>query len=72
MSSYWINFARTGDPNGPGLPAWPAFDTETRRLLVLAGDPVVGTLANPDQLHAFDATYDAVRGSAFGTKPAKP
>jgi para-nitrobenzyl esterase len=33
MSSYWVNFAKTGDPNGPGLPQWPAYNEQADRLM---------------------------------------
>jgi para-nitrobenzyl esterase len=30
MSSYWSNFAKNGDPNGTGLPGWPAYNSRGR------------------------------------------
>jgi para-nitrobenzyl esterase len=39
MSSYWINFARAGDPNGRGLPAWSAYDTASEPYLEF-GTPI--------------------------------
>jgi len=39
MIDYWVQFARTGDPNGGGRPAWPEFDGDKQAYLEL-GDEV--------------------------------
>jgi para-nitrobenzyl esterase len=33
MSSYWINFAKNGDPNGTGLPIWPFFNKDKGEIM---------------------------------------
>ncbi|HLK51328.1 MAG TPA: carboxylesterase family protein [Bryobacteraceae bacterium] len=40
IERYWTNFAKTGDPNGPGLQPWPKFDAFSRDYLEFtAGGP---------------------------------
>jgi para-nitrobenzyl esterase len=63
MSRYWTNFARSGDPNGKGLPSWPAFTNTNSRVLYF-GDPLtVGEVPNIGSLTVLDAVYASVRGS---------
>ena len=35
ISSYWVNFVKTGDPNGPGLPAWEPFSLSRHEVMRL-------------------------------------
>jgi para-nitrobenzyl esterase len=39
MGAYWTAFARSGDPNTPGLPTWPPFQAADGQVMVLKGEP---------------------------------
>jgi para-nitrobenzyl esterase len=65
MSSYWVNFARSGDPNGTGLPSWAAFANTESKVQYLAAPITVGGVANIHELSVFDSVYTTVRGTPF-------
>ncbi len=38
LASVWAAFAKTGDPNNPGIPRWPAYDAATRATMIFDND----------------------------------
>jgi para-nitrobenzyl esterase len=55
IRQYWINFAAHGDPNGPGLPVWKAFDEESQMAMIFDDPSHPQPLPNIDGLKALDA-----------------
>lgn len=60
MNAYWVNFAKTGNPNGNGLPEWPAFNPKTNQILEVQpdGKPVGKTDARKAR---FDVIEKAIK-----------
>jgi len=58
MAGYWANFVRTGDPNGAGLPKWPAFSA-TRQVMHLDEASRAAPEQYRDRYVFLDAWYNA-------------
>lgn len=71
MGLYWTNFAKTGNPDGEGVPHWPAFTTENQKVMYLTGPvPFEGTTPSLESMKVLDA-YFAWRRTPEGKEWAK-
>ena len=43
VTTWWVNFARTGNPNGSGQPAWPPYRNMNGRAMLLNAAPSAET-----------------------------
>lgn len=57
MSTYWTNFAKYGNPNGPGLPHWPAFTNAKPRVMHFTSAPHAEGVPNLEDLKTLNAYY---------------
>ena len=55
--SYWSNFAKTGDPNGSGLPAWPRYEKGSGYQVMHLDET---SKAAPDLMRKRYETIDAI------------
>ncbi len=57
MCNYWVQFAKTGDPNLPGLPKWVAYDSAAASYLELGAQIRLGTHLHQDAFELLDRLY---------------
>jgi para-nitrobenzyl esterase len=67
MATYWTNFAKRFDPNGDGVPAWPAFSDSTPVVMYLGPTARTGPVPSADSLKVLDQ-YFAWRRTPEGAR----
>jgi para-nitrobenzyl esterase len=60
MGRYWLNFAATGNPNGPDLPEWPAYRTDADEVLDFGDNVTVLQSPRNDQLDLIEKVLRAM------------
>jgi para-nitrobenzyl esterase len=57
MADYWVSFARNGNPNGDGLPNWPAYDPATDVVQILDANTHSAVHPRKTKLDQLEALY---------------
>ena len=61
MQQYWVNFIKTGNPNGKGLPYWPSFDDTKPTTMQFSNGASLIMRPNREQIDFVDRFYKAKR-----------
>ncbi len=61
MQQYWVNFIKTGNPNGKGLPYWPSFDDSKPTTMQFSNGASLIMRPNREQIDFIDRFYKAKR-----------
>jgi para-nitrobenzyl esterase len=67
LSSYWVNFATTGDPNGQGLPKWPVYEEKADLVMELGNQIEPRPQPHRAALDFFDAWFANLRITLRGS-----
>lgn len=63
LRHYWLQFARAGDPNAPGLPEWPAFTRAKPATMEFGERPELHPALFPERMAFQEALVEAVRAA---------
>jgi para-nitrobenzyl esterase len=61
IAGYWVNFAATGNPNGKGLPEWPAYSADKEQVMELGDKVGAEPLGNKAAMDFLDQYYNSQR-----------
>ena len=68
MQQYWVNFAKTGNPNAKGLPYWPSFDADKPTTMQFSNGASLIDRPNREQIDFVDRFYAAQRKKTEGER----
>jgi len=57
LQAYWVNFIKTGNPNGGQLPKWAAFDSTRNEVMALSVTPHMRAITSPERAQAFARVF---------------
>ena len=68
IQQYWVNFAKTGNPNGKGLPYWPSFDKDKPTTMQFSNGASLIMVPNREQIEFVERFYKWKREETEATR----